>query len=135
VAAVDLLDGSRNVVELARRARGPHAAPLTLVHVLRTPFDTWLRSIDEELARDAGERMESLSASLRDSTVSTRVRRGEARREILAEARNADLIVIGTRGRTALGAAILGGLSQDLAAVASCEVMIAPAQRRSFGAA
>jgi nucleotide-binding universal stress UspA family protein len=58
-------------------------------------------------------------------------RAGDPAEEILdcARERSADLLYLGSRGRGALGAFILGGVSRKVAGAASCKVVIVPKDR------
>jgi nucleotide-binding universal stress UspA family protein len=58
-------------------------------------------------------------------------RAGDPAEEILdcARERSADVIYLGSRGRGALGAFILGGVSRKVAAAAGCSVVIVPKER------
>jgi nucleotide-binding universal stress UspA family protein len=58
-------------------------------------------------------------------------RAGDPAEEILACARerSADMLFLGSRGRSALGAFILGGVSRKVAAAAGCSVVIVPKDR------
>jgi len=58
-------------------------------------------------------------------------RAGDPAEEILAcsRERSADVLFLGSRGRGALGAFILGGVSRKVAAAAGCSVVIVPKDR------
>lgn len=58
-------------------------------------------------------------------------RAGDPAEEILgcARERSADVLYVGSRGRGALGAFILGGVSRKVAAAAGCPVVIVPKER------
>jgi len=47
----------------------------------------------------------------------------------VAEEEDADLIVVATRGHTALGGLLLGSVTQRLVHVAACPVLVVPAGR------
>jgi nucleotide-binding universal stress UspA family protein len=61
----------------------------------------------------------------------TRSRRGGAAHAIaeIAERENADVIVVGTRGRTPLGGLLLGSVTQRLLHIAPCPVLAVPPSR------
>jgi nucleotide-binding universal stress UspA family protein len=50
-----------------------------------------------------------------------------------AKAREADLIVVGTRGHTPLGGLLLGSVTQRLLHIAPCPVLAVPARNRAIG--
>jgi hypothetical protein len=54
------------------------------------------------------------------------VREGQAADVLLAEARKADLLVVGSRGLGGFRALLLGSVSQQCARHAACPVMIVP---------
>ncbi len=118
-------------LDLARQAGGL----VTLLHVLEwLPEDepgAWARFNLSELRRhmvdDAKQRLRSLVAEesrawceIDDVIVS-----GRAHREILraAEARSADLIVMGAQGRGGVGLALFGSTTQQVVRGAACPVL------------
>lgn len=58
---------------------------------------------------------------------STRLARGDAGKALLAEAGDADMLVVGTRGRGGFRELLLGSVSQKCANHAPCPVVIVPA--------
>jgi nucleotide-binding universal stress UspA family protein len=66
-------------------------------------------------------------------TVQTAVLEGSASRQVLqlAAAQDADLIVIGVHGRSALGLAVFGSNSKDVVVRSQCPVLVVPARQRS----
>lgn len=75
----------------------------------------------ERLAREAGERIAGPGLS-----VETSVRQGDPRTQIVnaADEWNADLIVVGSHGRTGLERLLLGSVAQAVVAHAHCSVEV-----------
>lgn len=75
------------------------------------------------------------SAGIKASLESTRSQVGGAAHAIaeIADAEHADLIVVGTRGRTALAGLLLGSVTQRLLHIASCPVLAVPARNHARG--
>jgi nucleotide-binding universal stress UspA family protein len=121
----------RHALDLARQGNGS----VTVLYVLewlaeeeprgRTHFD--VPQYRQQLLDDARQRLRALVAEeprtwcdIRDEVVA-----GRAHREILrlAEARPADLIVMGAQGRGGLGLALFGSTTQQVVRGASCPVL------------
>jgi nucleotide-binding universal stress UspA family protein len=85
---------------------------------------------DEVQAKIEGQVAELSSDGVKASLQSTRSQVGGAAHSIveIADAEQADLIVVGTRGRTALGGLLLGSVTQRLLHIASCPVLAVPAR-------
>jgi universal stress protein A len=83
-----------------------------------------IRLVEQEIARVA----EARGAPLKVDVVPA-VRHGKAYREILRFVLdvNADVLVIGTHGRTGLGHALLGSVAERVARKAPCDVVMAKA--------
>ena len=86
--------------------------------------------IIEHKAREARRKLdEILAAWVPDSThvtVHPLVVEGHATTALLEAAREADLLVVGTRGRGELAGLLLGSVSQRCAERASCPVVVVP---------
>ncbi len=143
--ALDLGDTSRATVELALRAAGGGEVEMILLHACGTPFQGFVASGLTTAELDAyrrERRVASLSLlrgfqeSLGDRGVSwrTTVRSGDPRVEILCEAgrRRADLIVLGTHGRTGVSHALLGSVAEWIVRRAERDVLVARAAPVSF---
>jgi len=136
VFASDFSKASRKAfaaaVKTAKRAR----ATLSIVHVL-APFlpvgpdqyvgpETW-EEIDAEARKWATRHLDGLAAKARAAGVRARVFlvQGTPAQEItrFAKRQRADLLVIGTHGRTGLAKLFLGSVANHVIASASCPVM------------
>ncbi|HEY7398577.1 MAG TPA: universal stress protein [Gaiellaceae bacterium] len=128
------VDGSRNAtvaLGAAARLADQLDARLVVAHVVQGGLASRTtgvgRDIEAELA--AGER-------LLDDVLDGEELRGLERQVVLgfpadqladlADAEEAELIVVGSRGRGALRAAFLGSVSTDLIGVARCPVLVVP---------
>ena len=116
--------------ELARK----FDAHVHLLHVVEDPLaaGVWsseiytaeIAGLQLNLVRDAETRLRG-SVPDADGTVSTEVRTGPIAREILEAARStqADLIVMGTRGRTGVAHVIMGSVAERVVRLAPCPVL------------
>jgi nucleotide-binding universal stress UspA family protein len=133
-------------VDLARR----FDAEIEALHVWETPTyvtpelmlwapDTGKRSLAEFARTQAGHAMQQLLASVEKSgaRVHGRVDTGAISDVILAAAADADLVVIGTHGRTGIAHALLGSVAERVVRRSPCPVLTvrapavaAPSDRR-----
>jgi nucleotide-binding universal stress UspA family protein len=134
--ATDFSTASRpalsTAIALARRSR----AHLTLVHTLPPPAlvleDSYIsakafRELEERAFRQAEGRLRRLGARARTAgvRVSTLVLRGTPFEQIIRAAgrERADLIVIGTHGRTGFARLMLGSVAERVVGLARCPVL------------
>ena len=82
-----------------------------------------------EALRDSAEA--ELDAAISDAfpggapvEIERKIVEGEAAETLENESRSADLVVVGTRGRSALAAALLGSVSEHVVGHASCPVVV-----------
>ncbi|MCU0838569.1 MAG: universal stress protein [Rhodospirillales bacterium] len=135
LVAVDFSIFSRSAVEMAVRVAP--AARIQLLHVFHVPFEAFIDNrdtrdelrqqhlnrlnamIDEEMNRLAGMALEPMSPFERI------VRQGDIRPAIQEEVARveADLLVVGTHGRTGVGHALLGSIAEDLLRSPPCDVL------------
>lgn len=132
---VDFSDAARPVVEYARdmaRDRGASVALLHVVGVPATPLDpAYGVAADPKILQDlqagAARGLEDLAALVRKAgvPVETRVVLGAPSREIVRAAREggADLVVIGTHGRTGLRHVFLGSVAENVVRLCPCPVL------------
>jgi nucleotide-binding universal stress UspA family protein len=86
-----------------------------------------------DLEADARRLLEEVIERVRPEaagvTVETRVAEGTAAGVLIEAARDADLLVVGSRGRGGFVGLLLGSVSQQVAHHAPCPVVIVPAPR------
>lgn len=139
LAAVDLSDSSRRALELAARLAAPGARTIQVVHGYETPYEGMLKRVAtaEALSGFARERralatqaLERLlgSVSLGEMTPRIVLRRGDPRQVILAAGRRhrAELIALGTHGRTGIPRLLLGSVAAAVIRHAPGDVLVAP---------
>jgi nucleotide-binding universal stress UspA family protein len=99
---------------------------------MATAVSEWIRPAipAERLYGEAGEELTRFldTTGLPLATVVPRVRLGDAAKEIVAEAAewNADLIVVGTRGRSSVSRFLLGSVAGSVLRSAFCDVLVVP---------
>jgi nucleotide-binding universal stress UspA family protein len=117
VAGVDRSDAAEPVVDAASWLASRLDTRLLVVHAVEEPVE------------EAQELLESLRARLpgADDT-SVRLVEGSPAERLMevADDEDAELLVVGSRGRGAIGSAVLGGVSRKLARDARCPVAVVP---------
>jgi nucleotide-binding universal stress UspA family protein len=120
---------------LARRLAAALGSELILFHVLiegtlwsETPFNMErVRELFAEGRSRTGQKLDEWAAQARAEGLAARVvmRDGNPYQEIvsLAADERADLIVVGTHGRTGLGRALLGSVADRVVRLARCPVL------------
>lgn len=135
IAAIDFSESSLLAMETALSLVPDQGAVVYLLHVLEVP-----RGIDpigvlqpsiEELDAEALERLKELIPDNPDKDVRIErlVVRGSPAKTIASQARerSADLIVVGTHGRTGLARMLLGSTAEALLRQAPCKVLVVKA--------
>jgi nucleotide-binding universal stress UspA family protein len=142
VVALDLEDTARWVVELALRSLPHDVRGVSVIHAYTVLLEGHLvvsRISPRELNAYRNQcRREALSGlqrvlELAGDGVDWRasVRRGDPRIAVMHEigARRADLVVLGTHGRSGLSHALLGSVAEHVVRTAACDVLVAPPAR------
>lgn len=131
VVGIDFSEPSLNALAFARKLASIEDATIHLVHACRDPVAAVLDGEAEDTARhqhdDAEAQLTSLARQMAGHTeASTEL--GDAAGVILekAEAVEADVIVVGTRGRSGLSRMLLGSTAERVLHYAPCPVLIVP---------
>lgn len=136
LAAVDLSDESLAALKAARALADARGATLAIVHVVAgvadvRPFFPQSYAINAtdtvELERLAGEALERRVSEVEGCAGAERfVELGTPYAEIVrrAEAWQADLVVVGSRGKTGVSRALLGSVAEHVARLAHCAVLV-----------
>jgi nucleotide-binding universal stress UspA family protein len=139
LASVDFSDVTPHLVELAMRFARSMGAPLCLVHVgsAESEFFGQQLSRKEITADDVPERhrehfeeLDALARAAREEGIETEAVYvlGKPVETIRSEARRIDaqLIVLGSHGRTGLERVLMGSVSEGLVRVAPCPLLVVP---------
>jgi nucleotide-binding universal stress UspA family protein len=140
ICGVDGAEASRSAARVAVRLAATLKMRFVLAHVTEDrptfPYgDARLRELQRRDALEEGQRLlESVAAELPGATPELRVTFGnpvEALRALCGE-ESAELLVVGSRGRSRLAAAVLGSVSARLASTADCPVVSTSAAANRF---
>ena len=134
VAAVDFSEASRAAVE--RSMEVCPDAEITVLYSLPARFDPVLASaglFDEEVDADRGTRLEAAADRMNEfaqqwnGLVRTMVTDGPPTETIdeVVRRRNADLVVVGSKGASATRMVLLGTVAEGLVGHAPCDVLVA----------
>jgi nucleotide-binding universal stress UspA family protein len=129
---IDFSPGSEEVLAKAAALARYHEATLTVLHVAsRAPVPAGPTPGRRQPLRELWlQRLRAFTGLLREAQegVAIAVREGEPVRRILEEAEvgRADLIVMGTRGRSGVSRLLLGSVAEAVLRRASCPVLTVP---------
>jgi nucleotide-binding universal stress UspA family protein len=128
----DFSELSRGAFHLACRLAHDLGARLVLLHVAQPPVVTALELVNvspeagpDDWREQLERRLQWLDPACEGVHVERWLEEGEPVREILRVAREccADLIVMGTHGRSALGRLVLGSVAEEVLRRAPCPVL------------
>ncbi len=141
LVAADLGDTARPTLEIGLRIVGSRAT-VRVVHAFHVPFESFMaptRATVAEVRKPYREKalaqLDALIAPYEDQARWSKiVRPGNARSIVLYEAvrGRADVIAIGTHGRSGLSRALIGSVAEDVIANAPCDVLVVRPVRFSF---
>ena len=132
LAATDFSASSALALEYAHTLARHFGAHLVVVHVVEEPFPVGAEFYPPEVASfrtrlldDAKRELASVAAGLDDVASSVEVQIGPTARRIVecAAAHDADLIVMGIRGRGAVATFLMGSVAERVVRTATCPVM------------
>ena len=141
LVAVDCSDTSRRAVELAWRLADPGVQALDVVHAYEPILESTVRQRQPlrrgreavRLRGEAGRRKppsrRSWPPAMRQAPTNIILREGDARQVILdvAAERDADLVALGTHGRSGVAHVLLGSVAEAVIRAAGCDVLVARA--------
>lgn len=140
VVGIDGYDDSRPALDWACDLAARTGATLELVHAWEYPYrtkDAVFGSPKDVMQRDATALAESVVAGLseahRAAISATHVLEGLTADVLIDAAKDADLIVVGSRGRGGLRSLLLGSVSRKVVQHSPCTVAVIPTGRHGRG--
>jgi nucleotide-binding universal stress UspA family protein len=137
LCATDVSEDSDRALDYARRIAISEGAELHIVHVIEKLAAG--RAAGQNVRVDEQECFDTLrhqSAEMSESGIKTTLHRPSANAGDVADCvsriasdNDVDLIIVGTRGRSALVGAVLGSVTQRLLHVSPCPVLAVPHPR------
>lgn len=135
---IDGSDHSVYALDWAMREAAAHHMPITVLAVDSVPASPWTgRPVGEEPgrldeARRAAEEMTAKAVSqlgeAHPASVSVRATTGFPVQELIEASRDADLVVVGSRGAGGFARLLLGSVSSQVVHHAHCPVVVVPAR-------
>jgi nucleotide-binding universal stress UspA family protein len=141
VVGVDGSAGSQLALEWAAREAAVHHAPLTVLAVNQVAVSQWTGNPiryaadlpDQKDAQSAAENATRKAISLlgdaQPASVTVRAVSGVIAAELISASRDADLLVVGSRGAGGFAQLLLGSVSMQIVGHASCPVVVVPSGR------
>jgi nucleotide-binding universal stress UspA family protein len=138
VVGVDGSTGSQKALEWAAREAAAHHAPLTVLAVHPVAASYWSgrpilyaadRPLQDEVrqaAQDAAAKVTSELGDQQPASVTVQAVSGIVAAELLQAARDADLLVVGSRGGGGFASLLLGSVTMQVVGHASCPVVVVP---------
>jgi nucleotide-binding universal stress UspA family protein len=145
LVAVDFSRDARAALEQGIRLASAFGARLTLLHVVYDPADAPGFYTAKKAGKKVLRNLEESAAQMMEAFVAehlpqgegfrTRIVRGLPAAQILqvVEELKADLIVMGTHGRSGLKRLMLGSVADKVIRSATCPVLVVPQRKRRRG--
>jgi nucleotide-binding universal stress UspA family protein len=144
IVGVDGSGHSQQALEWAMNEAATRQAALTVLTVDPVALSPWtgapIRSEADEPAREHAEQAAKQAANeaasrlideARPTSVAVRAVSGNAAEELINASRDADLVVVGSRGAGGFSRLMMGSVSSQVAHHAHCPVVIIPPEQRS----
>lgn len=140
IVGVDGSHHSTRALEWALKEAAIQHAPLTVLTVHSVPASPWTGSPvllgrdadDQERMLKGAEELTHKAASqlgdARPESVSIRAISGYPAQELIEESRDADLVVVGSRGAGGFTKLVLGSVSSQIVGHAHCPVVVVPGE-------
>lgn len=138
VVGVDGSDHSLRALEWAMKEAADHHVPLTVLAVHQVAANYWSREpivypedlAAQEAAREAAEKAVAEAAGQLGqsgpASVAVHAVSGNAAHELIEASRDADLLVVGSRGGGGFATLVLGSTSSQVIHHAHCPVVVMP---------
>ena len=139
LAPVDFSESSEKAMQYAVSIAQEFGSEIILLHVVQPypvlpelPAST--DELTEAILKDANTRLNEWKARVKDVPCSAKSLVGSTASQIVefAAQEGADLIVLGTHGRTGIAHAFLGSVAERVVRLASCPTLIVRAHERDF---
>ena len=140
IVGIDGSKGSLRALDWAVREAAVRGAPLTVIAVCRAVAGFWGAPVsylqDPDLSAQARKDAEDATekaladADVRPASVTVRTVCGIPAEELLLASKDADMIVVGSRGTGGFARLLLGSVSSSLVHHAHCAVVVIPAEER-----
>jgi nucleotide-binding universal stress UspA family protein len=142
VVGVDGSNESKDAFRFALREARAHRARVVAASTWHTPSSVYAGGVPVPVM-ELGEEVEIETRNMLDAVIAERaadadgleidrvVRQGNAAEILVELARDADLLVVGSRGRGGFAGLVLGSVSQQCAHHAKCPVTIVPRGRET----
>jgi len=136
VVGVDGSGNAQRALDWAVKEAAALHAPLTVLAVHQVASNQWTGNpliypedaAEQEKARRAGEEAVSKAVSqagdARPASVTVRAVSGLAARELIEASRDADLVVVGSRGSGGFASLLMGSVSSQVVNHAACPVVV-----------
>jgi nucleotide-binding universal stress UspA family protein len=141
IVGIDGSHHSTRALEWALKEAAIQHAPLTVLTVHSVPASPWTGnpvllgadSEDQEKLFHAAEELTQKVASqlgeAQPESVTVRAISGFPAKELIEESRDADLVVVGSRGAGGFASLMMGSISSQVVGHAHCPVVVVPSER------